>query len=386
MTGRAGVGRVVVIGGGTSCEHEVSLASAAGVARALTSIGYAVESLTIDRRGTWRTADGRALGLAEAVAALQACDVAVPMLHGIGGEDGTLAALCELAGVPYVGSGVRAGALAMDKWATKLVAEATGVRTAAGALVRRGDPRQVADLLVADLPMVVKPVSAGSSHGVALARTPEQLVTALEAAFALDDRALVEEVIVGREIDVAVLGRPDGTRMVAPALEILTPASGIFDLATKYDGSARFLVPAPLPEARRKDLEEAAIAIYDALGCAGVARIDFFLTDAGPVLNEVNTTPGFTEHSQVPRMFAAAGIGYADLLDLLVTDARSARSTTALAQPAAALAEPAAALAEPAPVMAKPATAIADPPTVTAGPATAPAGPATAMAEAAKVT
>ncbi|MBX6751177.1 MAG: D-alanine--D-alanine ligase [Micromonosporaceae bacterium] len=322
--GRVGSGRVAVIGGGTSCEHEVSLASAAGVVRALASIGYEVESLTIDRRGTWRTADGRALGLAEVVEALQSCDVVVPMLHGIGGEDGTLAALCELAGVPYVGSGVRAGAVAMDKWVTKLVAEATGVRTACGTLVRRGDPRQIADLLVADLPMVVKPVSAGSSHGVSLVRTPDQLVAALEAAFVLDDRVLVEEVIAGREIDIAVLGRPDGTRMVAPALEILAPASGIFDLATKYDGSARFLVPAPLPEARRKDLEEAAIAIYDALGCAGVARIDFFLTDTGPLLNEVNTTPGFTEHSQVPRMFAAAGIGYADLLDLLVTDARAA--------------------------------------------------------------
>jgi len=109
--------------------------------------------------------------------------------------------------------------------------------------------------------------------------------------------------------------------MVAPALEILVPGGGIFDLATKYDGSARFLVPAPLPDATRKELEEAAVAVFDALGCAGVARVDFFLTDDGPVLNEVNTAPGFTEHSQVPRMFAAIGVTYPELLDLLVTDA-----------------------------------------------------------------
>jgi len=313
--------RVAVIGGGTSCEHDVSLASAAGVAEALRSAGYAVESLTIDRVGGWLDAAGCPVGLAGAVEVLRCCTVAVPMLHGPRGEDGTLAALCDLAGVPYVGSPVRAGALAMDKWATKLVAEAMGLRTAGGTLVTRADARHVAGLLMADLPMVVKPAAAGSSHGVCLVRTPEQLVAALDAAFALDDRVLVEEVILGREIDVAVLGRPDGTRIVAPALEIRIPAAGIFDLTTKYDGSAQFLVPAPLSGAQATQLREAAICMYDALGCAGVARIDFFLTDAGPVLNEVNTTPGFTRQSQVPRMFAAAGISYPELLEMLVTDA-----------------------------------------------------------------
>ena len=124
--------------------------------------------------------------------------------------------------------------------------------------------------------------------------------------------------MVGREVDVAVLGRPDGSRVVAPMLEIVV--DGLFDHHDKYDGTADFRQPAPLEEAEQKPLHDAAVAVYDALGCAGVARVDFFLTDDGPVLNEVNTMPGFTEHSQVPRMFAAAGTSYADLVDLLVRD------------------------------------------------------------------
>jgi D-alanine-D-alanine ligase len=154
---------------------------------------------------------------------------------------------------------------------------------------------------------------------------PGQLAAALDAALALDRRVLVEDVIEGREVDLAVLARPDGTRVVAPALEIVV-AGGLFDYATKYGGSAVFRVPAPLDEGDRKALEHAALATYDALGCRGVARVDFFFTADGPVLNEVNTTPGFTGQSQVPRMFAAAGVPYPELLDTLIHDALAARS------------------------------------------------------------
>jgi D-alanine-D-alanine ligase len=302
--------RVAVVGGGRSCEHDVSLASAAAIADVLDPARYRVLRLTIDRDGDWV-----GLGLAGAVEALRRCDVVVPALHGPHGEDGTLAALCELAGVPYVGSGVRAGALAMDKWATKLVAGAVGVSTAPGTLLT---PAGAASYEWTH-PVVVKPVAAGSSHGVTLVDHGAALPPALAAAFALDGRVLVEDVVLGREVDLAVLGRPDGFRVVAPALEVV--ADGIFDLAAKYDGSADFRVPAPLGDVERKALENAAVAVYDALGCAGVARVDFFLTDEGPVLNEVNTMPGFTQHSQVPRMFAAAGTSYGRLVDLLVQDA-----------------------------------------------------------------
>jgi D-alanine-D-alanine ligase len=307
--------RVAVIGGGQNSEHEVSLASAAAVARALNPVVHDVVRLTIDPEGVWRDGEQRPIGLAGAVHVLRTCSVAMPVLHGPRGEDGTVAALCDLAGVPLVGSGVRAGALAMDKWATKLVARSLGIGVAADALLT---PAGAAAYAFTH-PVVVKPVAAGSSHGVTLVRDADGLAAALAAAFALDDRVLVEDVVVGREIDVAVLGRPGGERVVAPTLEIVV--DGIFATAAKYDGSADFQIPASVTDAERKDLEDAAVAVYDALGCAGVARVDFFLTESGPVLNEVNTMPGFTEQSQVPKMFAAAGTSYAALVDLLVRDA-----------------------------------------------------------------
>ncbi|WP_053207262.1 D-alanine--D-alanine ligase family protein [Jiangella muralis] len=306
--------RVAVIGGGQNCEHDVSLASAAAVGEALESAGYAVVRLTIGRDGAWRQGDGCPVDLADAIHVLRTCDVAVPVLHGPRGEDGTLAALCDVAGIPYVGSGVLAGALAMDKWATKLVAADLGIATAPGVLLTPS----TAPAHRWTHPVVVKPVAAGSSQGVTLAGDAASLAGALDAAFALDHRVLVEDVVTGREVDVAVLGRPDGSRTVAPALEIVV--DGLFDFATKYGGGADFRIPADLADTERKELEDAAVAMFDALGCAGVARIDFFLTADGPVLNEVNTMPGFTEQSQVPKMFAAAGVSYAELLDLLVRD------------------------------------------------------------------
>ena len=311
--------RVAVVGGGRSCEHDVSLASAAAVAGALDPATYDVVRLTIDRDGGWLDHAGRSLGLPAAVEVLAGCAAVLPILHGAGGEDGTLAALCDLAGVAYVGSGVGAGALGMDKWATKLVAGAVGIATAPGYLLTAVTAASYAWTH----PVVVKPVAAGSSHGVSLVSSPDQLGAAIAAALDLDRRVLVEDVVRGREIDVAVLGRPDGSRTVAPTLEIV--ADGLFDFEAKYDGGADFRIPAQLCDHETAALEQAAVRMYDALGCAGVARVDFFLTEDGPVLNEVNTMPGFTEQSQVPKMFAAAGTSYPDLLDLLVRDVLATR-------------------------------------------------------------
>lgn len=310
--------RVAVIGGGQNCEHEVSLASAAAVTCALEDTEYDVVPLTIDIDGTWREGRAHPIGLADAVRILRCCDVAVPVVHGPRGEDGTLAALCDLAGVPCVGSGLRPGALAMDKWVTKLIAAAAGIATAPAVLLTAA----TAATYRWTHPVVIKPLAAGSSKGVTLVGEPSELPAALHAALALDDRVLAEDVVVGREIDVAVLGRPDGSRMVAPTLEIVI--DGLFDYEAKYGGQADLRIPAVLDEADRVALETAALAMFDALGCAGVARVDFFLTADGPVLNEVNTMPGFTEHSQVPKMFAAVGMPYAKLLDLLVSDALAA--------------------------------------------------------------
>ncbi|XVV16046.1 D-alanine--D-alanine ligase family protein [Actinoplanes sp. CA-131856] len=302
--------RAAVIGGGSNGEHQVSLASAAAVAGALDPGRYDVVRLTIAPDGTWRDHTGAPIGLPAAVAALQGCDVALPIVHGPHGEDGTLAALLELAGVPYIGSGVRPGALAMDKWVTKLIASELGIATAAG---RLHTARTAAGHTWTG-PVVVKPVAAGSSLGVTLVREEAAFADALAEALRHDDRVLVEEVVEGREVDIAVLGG-----FVTPALEVV--ADGFFDYAAKYGGSTVFRVPAPIGPAAVKALEDAALALYDALGCRGVARVDFFLTEDGPVLNEVNTMPGFTGHSQVPRMFAAAGWGYPELLDRLISDA-----------------------------------------------------------------
>jgi D-alanine-D-alanine ligase len=307
--------RAAVIGGGQNGEHQVSLASAAAVAAALDPDAYQVVRLTIGPDGGWRDGTDAPIGLAAAVEVLGGCDVVLPIGHGPHVEDGTLAALLDLIGVPYVGSGVRPGALAMDKWVTKLIAQALGIAVAPGHLLTA---RTAAGWAWTG-PVVVKPVSAGSSLGVTLVRAPDQLPGALAEALRHDDRVLVEEVVDGREIDIAVLGTADGGRTVSPALEIA--ADGFFDYAAKYGGGTVFRVPAPIDPAARKALADAAVAVYDALGCRGVARVDFFLTDHGPVLNEVNTMPGFTGHSQVPRMFAAAGTGYADLIDRLVRDA-----------------------------------------------------------------
>lgn len=319
--------RVLVIGGGQNSEHEVSLASALAVSDALRSGGFDVTEVTIGRDGLWRAhrqavPDAASAPSASAAASVAAViplfewsDAVFPALHGRLGEDGALAALCALLQRPCVGSGIGAGAIGLDKWATKLAAAALGIRTAPGRLVRAAD----LDEVVFERPVVVKPVTAGSSHGVSLVREAAALPAALHAAAAHDDRLLLEDVVSGREIDVAVLREAGGRRWAAPPLEI--HAAGLFDTAMKYNGSARFTVPARLTSVESTALTESAFRLFDALECRGVARLDFFLTDDGPVLNEVNTMPGLTAASQVPRMFAAAGLGYDELLARMVAAA-----------------------------------------------------------------
>jgi len=313
--------RGLVIGGGRNSEHEVSLASAAAVSEALRAVDHDVRTATIGRDGVWDAApDASPAGsLAAAMPLLAWADVVFPAVHGALGEDGALAALCALADVPVVGSGPRAGAIGMDKHATKLVARDAGIATAPGFVISSS---AIGDVEF-EAPVVVKPVSAGSSYGVSLVREPGELLDALRTAARFDDRILIEEVMQGREIDVAVIREAGGVRWAAPPLEI--HAAGLFDTAMKYDGSARFTVPAALTAAETGMLSRAAVTMFDALGCAGVARMDFFLADVGPVLNEVNTMPGLTAASQAPRMFAAAGVSYPELMDRLV---RAAVSTT----------------------------------------------------------
>lgn len=305
---------VAVIGGGQNGEHDVSLASASAIVAALgSSHAYTPVSLTIGRDGTWRDHEAHGLGIGAVADVLSGCDVVFPALHGVQGEDGAVAVLCEWVGVPYVGSGPRASALAIDKWVTKLVANAVGVATAPGQLVTRASGRSH----TWEGPVVVKPTTAGSSIGVTLVEDPKDLATALDAAFEWDDRVLIERRIVGREIDVAVIADSRGGRFVSPGLEIVT-GKEIFDHERKYDGTARFNVPARLNEATRATMEASAIAVFDALGCAGVARIDFFVCEDLVILNEVTTMPGMTANSQLPRMLAAVGLDYFQVVDAMI--------------------------------------------------------------------
>ncbi|MEV0262872.1 D-alanine--D-alanine ligase [Streptomyces sp. NPDC050617] len=319
---------VAVIGGGQNCEHDVSLATAAAIRDALPA-PYTALALTIGPDGAWRGPDDQRLpgGLTDALALLATCDLVFPAVHGPRGEDGTLAALCDLADLPYVGSGVRAGALAMDKATTKLIAQNLGIPVARSALATAATLATPAEATAPlPLPVVVKPAAAGSSHGVTRVDTPGDYSAALAAALALDSRVLVEEHIDGREIDIAVLRRADQTLLVSPPLEIATEGR-LFDTTLKYDGTAAFRIPAPLSRAEHDTLTRHATRLFDTLGCAGTARFDFFLTSSGFVLNEVNTTPGLTTHSQVPKMFAAAGLDYPRLLTELITSALATHAT-----------------------------------------------------------
>lgn len=317
MTGES----VAVVSGGANAEHEVSLASAAAVIGALRSGGHRVVEFVVSRDGDWEGADAAALSLAGAVDALAEVDLVWPLVHGRHGEDGTLAALCELARVPYVGCGVTAGALAFDKAATKAVAAAAGVAVAKGVVVR--SPLDVSW----DGPCVVKPVSSGSSVGVTLVLEPHEFADAIDRALAYDSRLLVEERVVGREIDMGILDLPDGTRIVAPPLEVL--ATGLFDFDQKYSGVDRLRQAENLSAVHRAELTEAALAVYEALDCEGLARVDFFLTDAGVILNEVNTVPGMGLRSQYPRMMALAGLDYPQLSEAIVRRAMSYRGAGA---------------------------------------------------------
>ena len=327
--------RVAVLFGGANSEHEVSCASAMSVAENLDRGRFEPVLLGADRRGGWHrvrrvqdlartdpTAGQRLPDLADV-------DVALPVLHGRFGEDGTLQGLLELARVPYVGSGVLASALAMDKARCQRVLDASGIPTVPTAVVgraTRGDARTLAAAI--GYPVFVKPNRAGSSVGTARVTDPDALPSAIDVALGHDGSALLQPFQVADEVDIAVLQRVDGSLAVAPALRVrLRSAAPYFDYESKYSaGSVEFEIPArvaPEVTARLGSLAELA---FEALGCEGLARLDFFVSADGRILlNEVNTMPGLTSLSQFPRMWAAAGVGYPDLLSALLDRAVAVR-------------------------------------------------------------
>jgi len=316
--------KVAVVMGGVSPEHQVSLASGRGIVKAVEILGHTAIPLVIDAKGNW--VDGQH----EAIEILQACDITVPALHGEGGEDGTLQGFLNQLKIPYIGSGVAASAVGLDKHLTKAVLKAHGIAVTPGVtlsgpgLTDTEAAMQTIKAAGLDFPVFVKPGNGGSSYGVTRAIDLTSLAQAIADAADVDPHVLVEREMVGREIDLAVLQFPDGHVDTAPALEIHSdPSQPFFNATAKYDSSAtRFVVPAPLDPALAERLRRTAIEVFDVLGCEGLARVDIFVpADGEPVVNEINTFPGFTPASQFPRMWAAAGMSYADVVDTLLRTA-----------------------------------------------------------------
>jgi len=314
--------RVAVLGGGRSSEHEVSLASAASVCAGLSAAGHTPIEIEVGRDGAWRR-DGEALAVTPG-RGIEGVDVVFPALHGPFGEDGTVQGLLECLDVPYVGAGVLASALCMDKVAFKeLMAQAEvpqvdhrGLRVEQFRL----DPdAELRALAVLGLPVFVKPARLGSSVGIARVDTAEQLAPALKSAFEHDPLAIVEAAASGLEVECSVLG--NGEPIASQPGEILLAAGegGWYDYEAKYTpGAMELIVPARIPSHVIERVRELAVRAFTKTGCAGLARVDFFVQGEQVLLNELNTMPGFTETSVYASLFEASGIGYAELLDRLI--------------------------------------------------------------------
>jgi len=329
--------RVVVLFGGESAEHDVSCVTAAHVLRALDSRKYEVSTVGITREGRWVQSE---LPQSQNVKALSASGsetssnlvfekasaseslVVIPLLHGPMGEDGTVQGLLELAHVAYVGSGVLASAVAMDKSVAKQIMSANGIAQQKFVTVRDTDDANSAiDRAIKELglPMFVKPANMGSSIGVSKVKTRHEAENALAKAFEYDEWVLVEEAVNGREIEVAVLGN-EFPRASIPG-EII-PSHEFYDYDDKYVGDgAQLLVPAPLSSAEISEVQQLAIKIFRTLRSDGMARVDFFYEEGkrGFLCNEINTIPGFTPISMYPKLWQASGVSYPELIDELIS-------------------------------------------------------------------
>jgi D-alanine-D-alanine ligase len=323
---------VAVLAGGRSSEHDISLASARSVVGALDPERYEVAEVAIGRDGRWALEAGdppRELGRGPAetlpvpaksgtLEALGAVEVVLPIMHGPFGEDGTVQGLLELADIPYVGAGVAASAIAMDKDIFKKVMRDSGIPVAAHHAIRLGDAIENPF----GYPVFVKPSSLGSSVGITKVHDEEELEPAVELAFRHDEKVLVEEFVAGTEVEIGVLGNRLPPPIASLPGQIDTLDHEWYDYASKYDeGGMELIVPPPgLAQETIELIQRRAVDSYVAIGCEGLARIDFFVRDGDGevVLNELNTMPGFTATSVWARLFEASGLSYADALDRLI--------------------------------------------------------------------
>ncbi len=339
---------IVVLMGGRSSEHEVSLVSAATVIENINTDKYNIVMIGITKDGQWKLIDslehvkdgswvnGRVSAYispdtdkkelciirGEKVDTLD-IDVVFPVLHGMNGEDGTVQGLLELARIPYVGCGVLASACSMDKFYTKVIVDAIGVRQAKFVGVHRSQLKDMESIVASvekelDYPVFVKPSKAGSSQGVSKADNREELVQALELAARHDTKILVEETIVGRELECAVLG---GATVQSSGIGEVLAADEFYSYDAKYNNAeSRTVVGPELPEGKEEEIRRDAEAIFKALDGYGLSRVDFFLTDEGQevVFNEINTLPGFTSISMYPMLWEARGLDKRTLVQNLI--------------------------------------------------------------------
>src|SRR6058998_1898541 len=317
--------KVAILAGGRSSEHEISLASARSVLESLDPAEYDVVTVAIGRDGRWELGSGDGsvaetlpVPAANAPATLADVDVVLPILHGPFGEDGTVQGLLELADVPYVGAGVAASALAMDKDLFKKVMRDSGIPVAAHHAIRLGDA--IGNPF--GYPVFVKPARLGSSVGISKVHSEEELRPAVELAFRHDEKVLVEEFVAGTEVEVGVLGNRVPPPVASLPGQIDTLEHEWYDFASKYDDDGmELLVPPPgLSQETVELLQRRAVDSFVASECEGLARVDFFVreSDGEVVLNELNTMPGFTATSVWARLFEASGLGYAEALDRLI--------------------------------------------------------------------
>lgn len=342
---------VCVLFGGMSPEHEVSLRSAESVLNHIDQTKYNVFPVGITKEGDWICFSGKDYSMLPSglwqnypgnrraaispvrgqglltfegdCVVRERIDVVFPVLHGENGEDGAMQGLLQMAGIPYVGPHVSASAVAMDKTLTKLVADQAEIAQADWYLVHRADLAHRMENVISNLeekfsyPMFVKPAGTGSSVGVSKAKNREKLEQALAAAAVYDDKILVEEFIRGKEIEVAVMGNDNPAASVCGEID---SGADFYDYDAKYitDTSVAY-IPARIEEAVSEQVREMAVRIYQAIGCRGLSRVDFFVTeDNRVVFNEINTLPGFTSISMYPKLFDASGVPYAQLIDSLI--------------------------------------------------------------------
>ena len=335
---------VVVLFGGESAEHDVSCITAAHVLRALNADKYEITTIGITRDGEWVSisydpnvevdrlvATGKPTNISQILHGTNQSSrtVVIPLLHGPMGEDGTVQGALELAHVAYVGAGVLGSAIAMDKSIAKQILASNDIPQPKFISVRDNENlNSVCDRAIEELglPVFVKPANMGSSIGVKKAKTRDEILSALQQSFEYDEWALIEEAIVGREIEVAILGNQSAQASVPG--EII-PGHEFYDYEDKYLGdSAKLLVPAPLTAQQTLEVQQLALKVFAILRSDGMARIDFFFEENGRgfLCNEINTIPGFTPISMYPKLWNASGLSYPELLDRLINLALERRA------------------------------------------------------------